>query len=194
MTQADSVHSTPPTNTPAIDNPMLPPTDPTRRRFLAVAAVASAVSAGTLAAATAMDPSVPAAVTISRHSTPDPAFALIAEKLAADVAHGVAIDAQDEAEDVHGIGSDAAEEAFQRCCVACGVVNEADWRLATTPPTTLAGVAAVLRFANEIEDAGNEWPATDTVGSEGWHYQLRATMAAALEALMKAEAGKAVRS
>ena len=73
MTQADSVHSTPPTNTSKIDTPV----DPTRRRFLAVAAVASAVSAGTLAAATAMDPSVPAAVTIPRHSTPDPVFGLI---------------------------------------------------------------------------------------------------------------------
>ena len=51
-------------------------------------------------------------------------------------------------------------------------------------PATLAGVAAVLRFANEIEDAGNEWPDTDTIGREGWHYQLRATMAAAIEALM----------
>ena len=56
------------------------------------------------------------------------------------------------------------QEAWQRCGDACGVVNEADWRLATTPPTTLAGVAAVLRFANEIEDGGMEWPATDAVG------------------------------
>jgi hypothetical protein len=62
--------------------------------------------------------------------------------------------------------------------------------LATTPPTTLAGVAAVLRFANEIEDAGNEWPDTDTVGRDGWHYQLRATMAAAIETLLKAQARK----
>jgi hypothetical protein len=49
----------------------------------------------------------------------------------------------------------------------------------------LDGVAAVLRFANEIEDAGGEWPHTDTIGAEGWHYQLRATMAAAIEALIK---------
>ena len=62
------------------------------------------------------------------------------------------------------------------------------------PPTTLAGVAAVLRFANEVEDAGLQWPDTDTIGSEGWHYQLRATMAAAIEALLTAQAGKAVRS
>jgi hypothetical protein len=82
----------------------------------------------------------------------------------------------------------------QRCFVACTVVNEADWRLATTPPTTLAGVAAVLRFCNQIEDAGMEWPATDTIGPDGWHYQLRATMAAAIEALIKASAGKAVQA
>jgi hypothetical protein len=120
---------------------------------------------------------------------PDPAFALIAEKLAADMAHGVSIDALDEAED--GAGGD---EAFERCCVAGSIVNEADWRLATTPPTTLAGVAAVLRFANEIEDGGMEWPNTDAAGPEGWHYQLRATMAAAIEALIKARAGEAVQA
>jgi hypothetical protein len=39
MTQADSVHSTPPTNTPV---------DTTRRRFLAVAAFASVAGAGSL--------------------------------------------------------------------------------------------------------------------------------------------------
>ena len=118
----------------------------------------------------------------------DPAFALIAGKLAADAAHCEAIDAYDEAELNEGIDPDVAEEADQRCCAACDVVNKADWRLATT----LAGVAAVLRFANEIEDGGMEWPATDTIGPEGWHYQLRATMAAAIEALI--EAGKAVQS
>jgi hypothetical protein len=133
-----------------------------------------------------------AAIPTTAEATADPAFALIAEKLAADIAHCEAIDAQDEAESGHGIRSDAAEEAFQRCSVACSVVNEADWRLATTPPTTFAGVAAVLRFANEIEDAGLEWPDTDTIGREGWHYQLRATMAAAIETLIKAQAGKAV--
>lgn len=45
MTQADRVLSTPPINTSAL------PADPTRRRFLTVAAVGSMVGAGTLAAA-----------------------------------------------------------------------------------------------------------------------------------------------
>jgi hypothetical protein len=169
MQEATRVYSTPPTNTSV-----------TRRSVLATAAAATTALAATGASPMAATPAV------------DPAFALIAEKRAADVAHCEAIDALDEAERDDGIDPHAAEEAFQRCCVACGVVNEADWRLATTPPTTLAGVAAVLRFANEIEDGGMEWPDTDAIGPEGWHYQLRATMAAAIEALIKAQAGKAV--
>jgi hypothetical protein len=47
MTQADSVHSTPPTNTSAL------PADPTRRRFINIAAGASIVSVGSLVAAAA---------------------------------------------------------------------------------------------------------------------------------------------
>jgi hypothetical protein len=47
MTQADSVHSTPPTNTSAL------PVDPTRRRFINIAAGASIVSVGSLVAAAA---------------------------------------------------------------------------------------------------------------------------------------------
>jgi hypothetical protein len=170
MTQADSVLSTPPANTPI---------DTTRRRILNIAAggavAAAAISTAALAAAPAIDP----------------AFALIAEKRAADIAHEAVCDAYSEAESEHGIGV-GTPEANDRSEAACLTVNEIDWRLATTPPTTLAGVAAVLRFANEIEDAGLEWPDTDTIGPEGWHYQLRATMATAVEALI--EAGKAVRS
>jgi len=114
----------------------------------------------------------------------DPAFALIAEKRAADIAHGEAIDAQDEASSRYGFHSEEESEADDRCGVACDAVHAIDWKLATTPPMTLAGVAAVLRFANEHEDAGGDWPNTDAIGREGWHYQLRATMAAAVEAII----------
>ena len=151
---------------------------PIRSRRAVLAGVASA----------ALIP-IAAAIPTAATATADPAFALIDAKLLADIAHGEAIDAQDEAETGSGIGSDAAWEASERCVDACQAVNEADWRLATTPPTTLAGVAAVLRFANEIEDAGNEWPDTDAIGPDGWHYQLRATMAAALEALITQHQG-----
>jgi hypothetical protein len=35
---------------------------------------------------------------------------------------------------------------------------------------------------------------TDAIGPDGWHYQLRATMVAAIEAVITAPAGKAVQS
>jgi hypothetical protein len=82
------------------------------------------------------------------------------------------------------IAADAEETA------ACRYVSEVEWRLARTQPSTLAGVAAVLRFVNEIEDANLTWPDS----WEGWHYQLRATMARAIEALISAQAGKAVQA
>jgi hypothetical protein len=63
------------------------------------------------------------------------------------------------------------------------IVNKADWRLATTPPTTLAGVAAVLQFANEIEDGGMEWPSTRP-SARGLALPARATMAQAIEAII----------
>ena len=128
------------------------------------------------------------AIPTAEAATADPAFTLIAEKLAADAAHGMAIDAQDEAERDQGVDYVAVDED-QRCSDACWAVFEVDWRLARTPPTTLAGVAAVLRFANAIEDGGMEWPATDTVGAEGWHYQLRATMAGAIETIIRQKMG-----
>jgi hypothetical protein len=146
-----------------------------------MAAIGSMIGAGSLVAAATEPNHVLLAVTTPRHGRPDPALVLITEKLAADIAHCAAIDAQDEAEE-HGIGVD---EAYDRCSVAGHAVNVIDWKLATTPPTTLAGVAAVLRFANEHEDAGGDWPSTDTIGADGWHYQLRATMAAAIEAIIR---------
>jgi hypothetical protein len=157
-----------------------PPVDQTRRRFITIAAGASVASVGILAVA-----AMPAASAI------DPAFALIAAHRAAEIAHCEVIDAQAEAEIKYGVRSVEAWEAADRCGAMCDEINEIAWKLATMPPTTLAGVAAVLRFANEVEDAGGDWPDTDTIGPEGWHYQLRANMAAAVEALL---AGKAVRS
>ena len=78
--------------------PMFPPVDPTRRRFINIAAGASVASVGTLALA-----GISTAV--------DPAFALIAAHRAAEVAHCKVIDAHDEAEARYGIRSDEAWEA-----------------------------------------------------------------------------------
>jgi hypothetical protein len=173
MTRADSVHSTPPLRTPI---------DTHRRRFLTVAAGASIASVGPLAVA-AMTAAAPASAACAI----DPAFALITTYRAADVALSNAIDVEEAAQIKYGDRSEEASEAGDRCGAACSEVNAVCWKLANTPPTTLAGVAAVLRFANEVEDAGLEWPHTDTIGAEGGHYQLRATMAAAVEAIIRKE-------
>jgi hypothetical protein len=119
---------------------------------------------------------------------PDPIYAAIAEKQAADVAHGNAIDVQDAADTQYGGDSQQAWDADEACEEACHCAMDAAWQLAITAPTTLAGVAAILRFANQHEDEGFEWPDTDRVGREGWHYHLRATMAAAIEAIIRQQA------
>ena len=111
MTQADSVHSTPRITAPKID--------PTRRHLLTIAAggvVAAAIPAAALMAAPAVDP----------------VFALIAEKRAADEAHGDACDAMAAVEDLYGVGSDEAEAAFENGGPACHAAYAASWPLATT--------------------------------------------------------------
>jgi hypothetical protein len=148
MTQADSVLSTPPTNTSAIDHPMMfPPRDPTRRRFLAVAAVASVVSAGTLAAAAAMDPSVPAAVTTPRRSTPDPVFGLIEAHRRASAAHGSALDEQARLEQ---IGDNAA--AWLVSEAPCHAEFNAFDALLSAAATTVPGIVAQLAYLQEIAE------------------------------------------
>ena len=148
MTQADSVLSTPPTNTSAIDHPMMfPPRDPTRRRFLAVAAVASVVSAGTLAAAAAMDPSVPAAVTTPRRSTPDPVFGLIEAHRRASAAHRSALDEQARLEQ---IGDNAA--AWLVSEAPCHAEFNAFDALLSAAATTVPGIVAQLAYLQEIAE------------------------------------------
>jgi hypothetical protein len=115
MIQADSVYITAPTNTSAIDYPMMfPPRDPTRRRFLAVAAVASAVGAGTLAAAT-QAANVPQAVTVP--IGPDPIYAVIEAHRKAALDHNEAERIQ-YAYDEEGGKDEGDENTTASCC--CG--------------------------------------------------------------------------
>jgi hypothetical protein len=105
MTQADSVLSTPPTNTPV---------DTTRRRFLAVAAVVSVAGAGSLTAAATLAPEVPQAVTVP-HVSPalraailhDPVFGLIEAHRKAGRDHEAALVEQERLE---RIGDKAAAD------------------------------------------------------------------------------------
>ncbi|WFU57741.1 hypothetical protein QA639_09640 [Bradyrhizobium pachyrhizi] len=74
--------------------------------------------------------------------------------------------------------SEAYWDADDHQSACCHAEKDAAWNLAPTTPT-MANVAAVLEYVNRYEDAGEEWPGTDTIGPEGWHYKLRQTMAVA---------------
>jgi hypothetical protein len=158
MAKADSVLSTPPTTTSALDHPMMfPPRDPTRRRFLAVAAVASVVSAGTLAAAAAMDPSVPAAVTMPRHSTPDPAFALIEAHRKAHAAHMAALKLQNRFERRYGIGHGGWISTQP-----CHDEDDAFVTMIEAPATSLPGLSAKLAYLQGLgSEFETEWMIED---------------------------------
>jgi hypothetical protein len=154
-------------------------TVPTRRRFLSQATGVAA--GGSILALAAISATADAAAPMAAVATSnvDPTFALIAKHRAEEQAYSAALMARDEL--------DAGPEAYdlvEQLCVSC---NELEWELANTMPTSIAGVAAVLRYGNEVEDQGEEWPDTDTIGAEGWHYQLRQSAARALETLQSEE-------
>jgi len=128
------------------------PVDTTRRRFLAVAAVASVVSAGTLAAATAMDPNVPAAVTMPRHSVPDPIYDVIEAHRKAVLEHNDAERIQF-AFDAGGKTGERREEYDRLVAldnVAWGALTEAGCTLVNTKPTTLAGILALCKYIEPL--------------------------------------------
>jgi hypothetical protein len=135
---------------------MFPPVDPTRRRFLTTAAAASAVGAGTLAAA-ARAPSVPQAVTVPRHSGPDPVFGLIEAHRQAGLDHAAALVEQARLEQ---IGDPSADLAGEAPCHA--EFNALDVLLAA-PATTLPDVVAKLAYLQDIAER-DAWMFDDRPG------------------------------
>jgi hypothetical protein len=159
MTQADSVLSTPPTNTSALDHPMMfPPRDPTRRRFLAVAAVASAIGAGTLAAAAAMAPNVPQAVTMPRpSSSPDPVFGLIEAHRKAHAAHVASLELQSRFERRYGAGHGSWISTQP-----CHDEDDAFVAMVEAPATSLSGLSAKLAYLQGLgSEFETEWMIED---------------------------------
>jgi hypothetical protein len=87
----------------------------------------------------------------------NPIFALIEAKRAADIALHAALDVLNEAERRYGVGSDEEQAVYDDIERPCHAAFDAAESLASTPPTTLAGVLAVLKFVTEIDDKG-DWP------------------------------------
>jgi len=152
MAKADCVLSTPPTNTSAIDHSMMfPPRDPTRRRFLAVAAVASAVGACTFAAAARAPNDVPQGVSVP--IGPDPIHDVIEAHRKATREHHEAVRVECAFEEAHDIHGEQREE-YQLLSAASGTAydarDEAGYNLVNTRPTTLAGIFTLCQYITPL--------------------------------------------
>jgi hypothetical protein len=157
MAKATCVYITPPTNTSAIDHPMMfPPRDPTRRRFLAVAAIGSIAGAGSLAATT-LAPNVPQAVTTPRHSAPDPVFGLIEAHRKARVAHMASLELQNRFERRYGIGHGSWISTQP-----CHDEDVAFVAMVEAPATSLPGLSAKLAYLQGLgSELETEWMIED---------------------------------
>jgi hypothetical protein len=127
-----------------------PPVDPTRRRFLAVAAGASVGSLAVAAAMPVTAPAMPVDV--------DPIFAAIDEFQEADASWSAAIDAIKDNEDVPDAIWDRRDLAEER--------------VIRTSPTSPAGLAALTTWTR----ARIDW--MRTVGSSDYHDEIYAMVAA----------------
>src|SRR4051812_11599250 len=140
MTQADRVHSTPPTNTSAFRS--------SRRGFLAQAAVAAA---GSAALGVALAPSAGASARV-----PDAIYATIEVHRQAHVAHTDALTLQHRLEIAHD------PDAYLVSAKPCDDENDAFEALVTAAATTLPGLIAWLDYLQELAgDFETEWMMTD---------------------------------
>jgi hypothetical protein len=192
MDQANRVHSTPPTNTSALPTNATSAGIPDRRNFLAQAAgsLVFAATAGTAMAATA-DPIFAA---IENHRAVYRNLeALVSEQSRLEVSlprerRQSSFNAWEEkiveTDDPRWIES---ERAVMRSFDA---ETDAACVLVSICPTTIAGIIALLRYANAVDKDGEAWPrelmSDDGTKTRSWHYFLIEVIAEALPGLVTA--------
>jgi hypothetical protein len=177
MTQADSVHSTPPTNTPT-----------TRRRFLSVTA---ALAAGSAALGLAIPPAF---------ATDDPIFVAIEAHKAAFAHVIAAIDIEQAVEasipkemrlQIHET-DERWLESRKAVSAAWDAEGDAAIELLNIYPTTMAGVMALLEYAISADRDGETWP--DLLSGDGeiggsWHHFLIQNLTEILPGLLRETQG-----
>lgn len=175
--------------------PMFPPVDPTRRRFLTQAAGAAA--GGTVLALATVSPALGKAAPAS--PLVDPAYAAIEAHKAARVAVNsvirevAALEGQlaDRGITLSERKSDPQLEALETALeVAFDAENYAACELVgMSAPTTMAGILALLQYANAADIDGEGWPADlesdDSSKSRSWHYFLIELLGEVLPDIMK---------
>ncbi len=134
-----------------IERPMFPPVDPTRRRFLTVAAVGSIVGAGSLAFAAAAPNDVPQAVTNASPNSlqRDPMFGMIEAHRKADRDHEAALDEQERLE---RIGDHAAADLAGEA--SCHAAFKAFDALLSAAATSRPAGANSWRFRSDLRRRG----------------------------------------
>ena len=136
MTQADRVLSTPPTNTSAL------PADPSRRGFLAQAAV---VAAGGAALGVALPLPGSAGAT---ERIPDPIYAAIERYKVLSAEYTAAVDRSGPLEDDDSDHWEAENETSRTSTALFDQMAI----IFTFQPSTVAGVAALLKYISTLED------------------------------------------
>jgi hypothetical protein len=190
MIQADRVHSTPPTNTSAFQTNATSAITPDRRTFLARAAgtLVFAATAGTAMGGT-IDPIFTA---IEHHKSAYRTLnAVLSEQTRLESIlprekRESRIDAWEEniveTDDPRWIES---ERAIRRSFDA---ETDAACVLVSICPTTMAGIIALLRYANAADIDGVGWPdqleSDDGTETRSWHYFLIEVIAEALPGLV----------
>jgi hypothetical protein len=147
MTQADSVLSTPPTNTSV-----------TRRKILGTIAIGTVAALASTAAEPATAAAVSAGTLIFRHSTPDPVFGLIEAHRKAARDHAAALVEQNRLERLGDkAGADWVSEA------PCHAEYQAFDVLLSAAATTVPGIVAKLAYLQDIAER-DEWMFDDRQG------------------------------
>ena len=175
MTQADSVHSTPPTNTPV---------DQARRHFLTVAAGAALATAATAAAAPA---------------EPDPIYAAIDKHKALTVPFDAAWKVRGRCKDFGALTEEEKQHIrkLNETIDAAGLpMEQAACDLIDTVPTTPAGIVAAIRviqnyYRDDLGGRDNHMPNgewlyeddDDPRNGRDWLECFLDTLAEAVEAL-----------
>jgi hypothetical protein len=200
MTQADSVHSTPPTNTSARHS----------RRSILGAIAGSAAAAGGIAAAEGINLSankinVLAPKTPSKEITPsqgieaDPIYAVIERHRKACREHNEALDIHMDFEEIGMTGAKLEEytRLVAETDAAYDELEDAGLDLINTQPTTMAGIFALCQYIKPLfaEDDAPDLPQyilydDDTTATPAG--ALCYVIGRAVEDLMKAPAGTAV--
>jgi hypothetical protein len=145
MAQVNSVHSTPPTNTSAT-NPA-GQVDPTRRGFITLAAGASIISVGSLAAV-----AMPVGAAPVSDAPVDPIFSLIEAHRTARAAYLLALAEQNRLDEIGDLDHDWVADD------QCGADADAFEPLLKTAPTTFAGLVAWASYLDKIgRHDGEAW-------------------------------------